>query len=167
MWLFEGSQKALLVDTAQNTADKPIVPGQLDLVTVVKQLLGHDNTGAVKPDPVDFEVAITHNHGDHTGKAVALAPRTVYFPDGDWPANAPAHYVPIREGGGVTARGTMAVAKVELGDRTLEAVNIRAVTPSARSATSTARTKCWRPATRTARPTSTATAASRPRRGSR
>ena len=69
MWLFEGSQKALLVDTAQNTADKPIVPGQLDLVTVVKQLLGHDNTGAVKPNPVDFVVAITHNHGDHTGKA--------------------------------------------------------------------------------------------------
>ena len=26
MWLFEGSQKALLVDTAQNTADKPIAP---------------------------------------------------------------------------------------------------------------------------------------------
>ena len=123
MWLFEGSQKALLVDTAQNTADKPIVPGQLDLVTVAKQLLGHDNTGAVKPNPVDFEVAITHNHGDHTGKAVAMAPRTVYFPDGDWPATAPAHYVPIREGGGVTARGTVAAAGVDLGDRYIEAVN--------------------------------------------
>jgi glyoxylase-like metal-dependent hydrolase (beta-lactamase superfamily II) len=123
MWLFEGSEKALLVDAAQNTADKPIVPGQLDLVTVVKQLLGHDNSGAPKGDPVDFEVAITHAHGDHTGKAVALAPRRVYFPDGDWPNNAPAHYAPIREGGGLTARGTIAAAGVDLGDRYIEAVN--------------------------------------------
>jgi glyoxylase-like metal-dependent hydrolase (beta-lactamase superfamily II) len=83
-------ERARRVDTAQNTADKPIVTGQLDLVTVAKQLLGHDNTGAVKANPVDFEVAITHNHGDHTGKAVAMAPRKVYFPDGDWPNNAPA-----------------------------------------------------------------------------
>src|SRR3954447_15883540 len=64
MYLFEGSQKALLVDTAQNTPETSIVPGQLDLVSVVKQLLGHDNTGAVKPNPVDFVVANTHNHGD-------------------------------------------------------------------------------------------------------
>ena len=92
-------------------------------MTVVKQLLGHDNAGAVKPNPVDFVVAITHNHGDHTGKAAAMAPRTVYFPDGDWPNNAPAHYVPIREGGGLTARGTIAAAGVDLGDRYIEAVN--------------------------------------------
>src|SRR3954447_9880729 len=129
MWLFEGSRKALLVDTAQNTPDTPIVPGQLDLVTVVKQLLGHNNDGSVKGNPVDFEVAITHNHGDHTGKAAAMAPRTVYFPDGDWPANAPAHYLPIREGGGLTARGTIAAAGVDLGDRYLEAINEAGHTP--------------------------------------
>src|SRR4051795_9540869 len=123
MYLFEGSRKALLVDTAQNTPDTPIVPGQLDLVTVVKQLLGHNNDGSVKGNPVDFEVAITHNHGDHTGKAVAMAPRRVYFPDGDWPNNAPAHYVPIREGGGITARGTVAAAGGDLGGRYIEAVN--------------------------------------------
>jgi len=86
-------------------------------------LLGHNNDGSVKANPVDFEVAITHNHGDHTGKAAAMAPRKVYFPDGDWPNNAPAHYVPIREGGGVTARGTVAAAGVDLGDRYIEAVN--------------------------------------------
>ena len=122
MWLFEGSQKALLVDTAQNTVDMPIVPGQLDLVTVVKQLLGHDNDGAVKPNPVDFEVAITHNHGDHTGKNAAMAPRTVYFPDGDWPANAPAHYVPIRRAAG-DARGRSRSAASTSATATIEAVN--------------------------------------------
>src|SRR4051794_3273990 len=54
MYLFEGSQRALLVDTAQNTPETAIVAGQIDLVTVVKQLLGHDNAGTVKPNPVDF-----------------------------------------------------------------------------------------------------------------
>src|ERR1700761_5204051 len=41
MYLFEGNPKALLIDPARNPKDLPIVPGQPDLVTVVKQLLGH------------------------------------------------------------------------------------------------------------------------------
>src|SRR4051794_29390379 len=125
MYLMEGSQKALLIDTAQNSADLPIVPGQVDLVTVVKQLLGHDNTGAVKPNPVDFVVANTHNHGDHIGKNAAVAPRTIYYPDLDWPNNNPANYIPIREGGGPTTHGNgMAVGSIDLGDRLIEAVNV-------------------------------------------
>ncbi len=128
MWLFEGSQRALLVDTAQNTVDVPIVPGQPDLVTVVKRLLGTNNDGTPKPSPVDFVVAITHVHGDHTGKNAALAPRTIYFPSADWPANAPAHYVPIKEGGGPTPQG-QAVGSIDLGARLIEAIDIPEHTP--------------------------------------
>ncbi|MDA0168386.1 MBL fold metallo-hydrolase [Solirubrobacter taibaiensis] len=125
MWLFEGAQKALLIDTAQNTRDLPIVPNQVDLVTVVKQLLGHDNSGAAKPNPVDFVVANTHSHGDHTGKNAALAPRTIYYPDGDWPNNAPANYVPAKEGGGPTTHGNgTAVGQFDLGDRLIEVVDV-------------------------------------------
>src|SRR4051812_29159141 len=124
MYLFEGSQKALLVDTAQNTPETSIVPGQLDLVSVVKQLLGHDNNGNVKANPVDFVVANTHNHGDHIGKNAAMAPRTIYYPDLDWPNNNPANYIPIKEGGGPTTHGNgMAVGSIDLGDRLIEAVN--------------------------------------------
>ena len=39
MYLFEGNERALLVDTAQNTAD---VPGKTDLKTVVRHLLALD-----------------------------------------------------------------------------------------------------------------------------
>src|ERR1700761_3203456 len=99
VYLFEGNTKALLIDTAQNTKDLPIVAGQPDLVTVVKQLLGHNNDGSAKANPVDFVVANSHSHGDHTGKNSVMAPRTIYYPDGDWPNNAPANYVPIKEGG--------------------------------------------------------------------
>jgi glyoxylase-like metal-dependent hydrolase (beta-lactamase superfamily II) len=130
MYLFEGSQRALLVDTAQNTKDTPIVTGQIDLVTVVKQLLGHDNAGAVKANPVDFVVANTHNHPDHVGKNSALAPRTIFFPDGDWPNNAPANYVPIKEGGGPTTHGSgIAASSIDLGDRALEAIDVPGHTP--------------------------------------
>ena len=97
MYLLEGSELALLVDTAQNT---PEVMGKNDLKTVVRHLLGHNNDGSENGSPVDFVVAISHRHGDHTGKNSQMSDRTVYFPDLDWPKDAPANYVPIKEGGG-------------------------------------------------------------------
>ena len=128
MYLFEGATLALLVDTAQNTQD---IPGQTDLKTVVRHLLGHTDSGAAKASAVDFVVANTHSHGDHTGKNGLMSDRTVYYPDLDWPRNgAPANYVPIAEGGGPSVRGTgQAVGQIDLGDRTITAINIHAHTP--------------------------------------
>lgn len=125
MYLFEGSRLALLVDTAQNTKSEM---GKSDLKTLVRHLLGHTNTGEAKPNPVDFVVANTHSHGDHTGRNGEMSDRTIYYPELDWPANAPANYVAIKEGGGPGPRG-VAVGKIDLGDRVIEAVNIYAHTP--------------------------------------
>ncbi|NHC45085.1 MBL fold metallo-hydrolase [Motilibacter aurantiacus] len=127
MWLFEGSSRALLVDTAQNTPD---VVGVNDLKTVARHLLGHDDDGTPRADPVDFDVAISHGHGDHTGKNYLMSDRTVYFPEGDWPASAPAYYVPTREGGGPSPRGDgRAVGTFDLGDRTIHAIDLHGHTP--------------------------------------
>jgi glyoxylase-like metal-dependent hydrolase (beta-lactamase superfamily II) len=128
MYLLEGSQRALLIDTAQNS---PEVMGKNDLTTVVKYLLGHNNDGAVKANPVDFVVCNTHSHGDHTGKNREMSDRTVYYPDLDWPRNnAPANYVPIREGGGTTTHGNgTAVGEIDLGDRTIRAIALYEHTP--------------------------------------
>jgi len=127
MYLFEGNARALLVDTAQNTPD---APGQ-DLKTIVRHLLGHANDGGVKSSPVDFVVAITHGHGDHTGKNSLMSDRTIYFPDLDWPrTQAPANYAPIKEGGGATTHGNgQAAAAIDLGGRTLAAIDIHGHTP--------------------------------------
>lgn len=128
MYLFEGRVRALLVDTAQNTVDHP---GQPTLKDVVRHLLGHATDGGVKASPVDFVVANTHSHGDHTGKNALMSDRTLYYPDLDWPrANAPANYVPIKEGGGPSAHGDgTAVGEIDLGDRTITAINLYAHTP--------------------------------------
>ncbi len=129
MYLFEGDDRALLVDTAQNTPD---VPGKNDLKTVVRYLLGHTNEGAIKANPVDFVVANTHSHGDHTGKNRLMSDRTIYYPDLDWPRNgAPANYVPIKEGGGPTEHGStgQAASEIDLGHRTLVAIDIHEHTP--------------------------------------
>jgi glyoxylase-like metal-dependent hydrolase (beta-lactamase superfamily II) len=128
MYLFEGTRQALLVDTAQNTQD---IAGQTDLKTVVRHLLGHTDSGAAKASPVDFVVANTHSHGDHTGKNSLMSDRVVYYPDLDWPRNgAPANYVPVAEGGGPSARGTgQTVGQIDLGDRIITAINIHAHTP--------------------------------------
>jgi glyoxylase-like metal-dependent hydrolase (beta-lactamase superfamily II) len=128
MYLFEGSERALLVDTAQNTAD---VPGRTDLKTVVRHLLGHNNDGTVRADARDFVVANTHSHGDHTGKNSLMNDRTVYYPDLDWPRNnAPANYVPIREGGGSTPHGSgEAASQIDLGGRTIVAIDLHCHTP--------------------------------------
>jgi glyoxylase-like metal-dependent hydrolase (beta-lactamase superfamily II) len=125
MYLFEGDNRALLVDTAQNTMD---VPGQNDLKTVVRYLLGHQNDGSVKASPVDFVVANTHGHGDHTGKNGLMSDRTLYFPELDWPRTAPTNYIPIREGGGMTEHG-QAAGEIALGGRTLVAIDIHEHTP--------------------------------------
>ena len=103
-------------------------PGQADLVTVVERLLGTNNDGTPRPNPVDFEVAITHSHGDHTGKNAALAPRTIYFPAGDWPADAPAELC-ADQGRRGTDAGRAAVGAVDLGDRVIEAIDIPEHTP--------------------------------------
>ncbi len=130
VYLLEGSERALLIDTAQNTQDK--TPGQSDLKNVVRFLLGHENDGkTVRANPVDFVVANTHSHGDHTGKNRDMSDRTVYYPDLDWPRNnAPANYVPIREGGGTTTHGNgTAVGEIALGWRTIRAISLYEHTP--------------------------------------
>jgi|GEM_PF-1393990 len=122
MYLLEGSSHAVLIDTA-NPAKA--VEGVNDLKTVVRYLLAHENDGKTRAHPLDFVVAITHNHPDHIGENARMADRTIYYPDLDWPAQAPANYVPIREGGGPTNHGNgTAVSRIDLGDRTISAVAI-------------------------------------------
>jgi len=122
MYLLEGSRRALLIDTA-NPAKA--VEGVNDLKTVVRYLLGHESDGATRPHPLDFVVANTHNHPDHIGENGRMSDRTIYYPDLDWPAQAPPNYVPIREGGGPTNHGDgMAVSEIDLGDRLISAVAI-------------------------------------------
>jgi glyoxylase-like metal-dependent hydrolase (beta-lactamase superfamily II) len=125
MYLVEGSEKALLIDTAQNTKEEM---GKNDLKTIVRFLLGHNNEGGVKANPVDFVVAISHGHGDHTGKNSQMNDRTLYFPELDWPRNATENLVPIKEGGGAGAHGT-AAGEITLGGRTLKIINISGHTP--------------------------------------
>lgn len=121
MYLLEGSKRALLIDTA-NPAKFTL--GVDDLKTVVRHLLGHTNSGAVKPDPLDFVVANSHSHGDHTGENVLMNDRTIYYMDLDWPPRGDTtNYVPIREGGGATKNGNgMAVGEIDLGDRMIKAI---------------------------------------------
>jgi glyoxylase-like metal-dependent hydrolase (beta-lactamase superfamily II) len=122
MYLLEGSSRALLIDTA-NPAKA--IEGVNDLKTVVRYLLGHENDGQPRARPLDFVVAITHNHPDHIGENGRMSDRTIYYPDLDWPAEAPPNYVPIREGGGPTNHGNgMAVSQIDLGNRLISAVAI-------------------------------------------
>jgi len=122
MYLLEGSSRALLIDTA-NPAKA--TEGVNDLKTVVRYLLGHENDGQPRAHPLDFVVANTHNHPDHIGENGRMSDRTIYYPDLDWPAQAPPNYVPIREGGGPTNHGDgMAVSQIDLGNRLIGAVAI-------------------------------------------
>ena len=122
MYLLEGSSRALLIDTA-NPAKA--TEGVNDLNTVVRYLLGHENDGKPRTHPLDFVVAITHNHPDHIGENKRMSDRAVYYPDLDWPAQAPANYIPIREGGGATNHGNgSAVSQIDLGNRLISAVAI-------------------------------------------
>lgn len=125
MYLVEGSEKALLIDTAQNTKEEM---GKNDLKTIVRYLLGHNNDGSIKGNPVDFVVAISHGHGDHTGKNSQMNDRIIYFPELDWPRNATENLVPMKEGGGEGAHGT-AAGEIALGGRTLKIINIYGHTP--------------------------------------
>jgi glyoxylase-like metal-dependent hydrolase (beta-lactamase superfamily II) len=125
MYLLEGSEKALLIDTAQNTKEEM---GKNDLKTIVRHLLGHNNDGSVKNNPVDFVVAISHGHPDHVGKNGQMNDRTVYFPELDWPRNATANNIAMKEGGGAGAHG-MAVGDIALGGRTLKIINLYGHTP--------------------------------------
>jgi len=122
MYLLEGSSRALLIDTA-NPAKA--IEGVNDLKTVVRYLLGHENDNKPRAHPLDFVVAITHNHPDHIGENKRMSDRTIYYPDLDWPAQPPPNYVPIREGGGLTNHGNgIAVSQIDLGNRLISAVAI-------------------------------------------
>ena len=122
MYLLEGSSRALLIDTA-NPAKA--IEGVNDLKSVVRQLLGHENDGRPRAHPLNFVVAITHNHQDHIGENGRMSDRTIYYPDLDWPAQAPPNYVPIREGAGPTNHGDgKAVSQIDLGNRLISAVAI-------------------------------------------
>ena len=122
MYLLEGSSRALLIDTA-NPAKA--TEGVNDLKTVVRYLLAHDDDGQTRAHPLDFVIAITHNHPDHIGENARMSDRTIYYPDLDWPAQAPPNYVPIREGGGPTNHGNgAAVSQIDLGNRLITAVAI-------------------------------------------
>jgi glyoxylase-like metal-dependent hydrolase (beta-lactamase superfamily II) len=122
MYLLEGSSRALLIDTA-NPAKA--TEGVNDLKTVVRHLLGHENDGQPRAHPLDFVVAITHNHPDHIGENGRMSDRTIYYPDLDWPAQAHPNYVPIREGGGPTNHGNgTAMSQIDLGNRLISAVAI-------------------------------------------
>lgn len=122
MYLLEGSDRALLIDTA-NPAKA--TDGVDDLKTVVRHLLGHESDGTPRAHPLDFVVAITHNHPDHIGENKRMSDRTIYYPDLDWPAQPPPNYVPIREGGGPTNHGGgTAVSQIDLGHRLITALAI-------------------------------------------
>ncbi len=127
IYLLEGRDRALLIDTANPAT---ATEGVNDLKTVVRYLLGHESNGAVRARPLDFVVANTHSHGDHIGENKRMSDRPVYYMDLDWPASAPANYVPIRAGGGATTHGAgTAVGQIELGDRTIKAVAMPPHTP--------------------------------------
>lgn len=127
IYLLEGSNRALLIDTGNPAAE---TEGVNDLKTLANYLLGHENDGSVRAHPLDFVVANTHSHGDHTGENARMSDRTLYYMDLDWPKVAPANYVPIREGGGATKNGGgTAVGEIDLGDRLIKAVAIPPHTP--------------------------------------
>jgi glyoxylase-like metal-dependent hydrolase (beta-lactamase superfamily II) len=128
MYLLEGGDRALLIDTGSRAAS---TPGVNDLTAVVRHLLATDDRGGRKRRPLDFVVANTHSHPDHVGENPQMADRTVYYMDGDWPADAPPNYVPIREGGGATTHGGgTAVAAIDLGGgRLLTAIAMPPHTP--------------------------------------
>jgi glyoxylase-like metal-dependent hydrolase (beta-lactamase superfamily II) len=122
MYLLEGSSRAVLIDTANPAKASD---GVDDLKTVVRYLLSHENDGQPRAHPLDFVVAITHNHPDHIGENGRMSDRTIYYPDLDWPAQAPANYVPIREGGGATNHGNgTAVGQIDLGNRLISAIAV-------------------------------------------
>lgn len=127
MYLLEGRDRALLIDTGNPATATDNVN---DLKTVVRYLLAHESDGSLKPRPLDFVVANTHSHGDHTGQNFRMWDRPFYYMDLDWPTPAPANYLPIREGGGPTTHGSgTAVAGIDLGDRRLTAIAMPPHTP--------------------------------------
>ncbi len=127
MYLLEGRDRALLIDTGNPATATDNVN---DLKTVVRYILAHESDGSLRAKPLDFVVANTHSHGDHTGQNFRMWDRPFYYMDLDWPALAPANWVPIREGGGSTKNGNgTAVAGIDLGDRKLTAIAMPPHTP--------------------------------------
>lgn len=120
MYLLEGRDRALLIDTGNPATATDNVN---DLKTVVRHLLARESDGSPKAKPLDFVVANTHSHGDHTGQNFRMWDRPLYYMDLDWPVLAQANYVPIREGGGATSHGNgTAVSEIDLGDRKLTTI---------------------------------------------
>ncbi len=127
MYLLEGRDRALLIDTGNPATATDNVN---DLKTVVRYILARESDGSPKAKPLDFVVANTHSHGDHTGQNFRMWDRPFYYMDLDWPALAPANWVPIRAGGGPTKNGGgTAVSEIDLGDRKITTVAIPPHTP--------------------------------------
>ncbi len=119
MYLVEGDERALLIDTAQPSQN----PDDHSLKALVRTLLGHENDGSVRREPLDFAVANTHGHGDHIGENRQFGDHTIYYMSGDWPAGAPGNYVPVKEGGGPTPHGD-AMGSIDLGGRVLRVIDM-------------------------------------------
>lgn len=127
MYLLEGRDRALLIDTGNPATATDNVN---DLKTIVRYLLAHESNGALKAKPLDFVVANTHSHGDHIGQNFRMWDRPLYYMDLDWPALAPANYVPIREGGGSTTHGNgTAASEIDLGERRITTIALPPHTP--------------------------------------
>lgn len=127
MYLLEGRDRALLIDTGNPATATDNVN---DLKTVVRHILARESDGSQKVKPLDFVVANTHSHGDHTGQNFRMWDRPFYYMDLDWPVLAPANYVPIRAGGGTTRNGNgTAVSEIDLGDRKITTVALPPHTP--------------------------------------
>ncbi|AEF83691.1 carboxylesterase family [Treponema primitia ZAS-2] len=73
IYLFVGSDKALMFDTGM---------GEGDLRAEIKRLIKLEGGS----DTLPIEIAITHAHGDHYGKVEQFRDAKVYWPKKDWSA---------------------------------------------------------------------------------
>ncbi len=97
MFVIVGAEKALLVDAGNNRTNQEGYSGwRSDLRSIVDFLKGERT----------LEIAITHNHGDHTGQLTAFPEARVYMPADEYPnGDMPARYTPISEGNIISLGG--------------------------------------------------------------
>lgn len=68
MYLIKGSEKSLLIDAGNKN-----IKARKELLAIVNQLRG----------TTPLEIAVTHNHEDHTGQLAAFKANTIYYPAKD------------------------------------------------------------------------------------